>query len=429
MTNMGRHGNVDLRGNPLSPHAVARLANLRPNYSGATVRYTSQHHGRPLNIALRPMPQANSRLMPTRDQNGTMMDRILAALPDQLADQLLQMREDAEAAGNPISPEQLLGIAIEHMTFGRTIAEATHAITNNTHSLNRAVAAWLPPHTNMASSSNSWNTFGSEPGAAQFAQFLNRLRETVNANDPAFQRSVARWLTQLEADPSLRESTFATSVGATESCEDRISLTYNTMRKLSMAAEVSSGKYDQRLPELLTLARGMFRLEQLEHIARETTAELVQARGGHPVDEIEVYLGYQVMLRDPLALPVETSSMAFFRCSGLTQQHLYQAQARVQQAERTEFANYLSTNFTPWREVIQRLAPQLHEQAQDQLIEAMGDEFNRRLDQQLKALRLLNDPDAEREIGVQVLKQIEQEVYGQLTLDFLASQRMLNLLG
>ncbi len=72
---------------------------------------------------------------------------------------------------------------------------------------------------------------------------------------------------------------------------------------------------------------------------------------------------------------------------------------------------------------------QLHERAQDQLIEAMGDEFNRRLDQQLKALRLLNDPDAEREIGVQVLKQIEQEVYGQLTLDFLASQRMLNLLG
>jgi hypothetical protein len=352
----------------------------------------------------------------------------LAALPAEVSAELLNMADAAEAAGNPIPPRQLLVMAYSAVAEQGNI-QAAQAQANQAPPQEEVANTTPPTQTNIAATTRLWRTFANEPGATEFAQFLNRLRETVNSNDPTFQRNVAQWLTQLEGNPSLRESTFAVGIGATESCQDRISLTYNTMRKLSMAAEVSRGKYDQRLPELLTLARGMFRLEQLENIARETTAELVQARGGRPVDEIEVYLGYQVMLREPLALPVETANMAYFRTSGLTQNHLDQAQARVEQAERMEFANYLATNFTPWREVIQRLAPELHEQAQDQLIKAMGNEFTRRMNRQLQRMALLNETDAERAVGAQVRAEIEQEVYGQLTLDFLASQRMLNLLG
>jgi Leucine-rich repeat (LRR) protein len=443
MTNMGHHGNVDLRGNPLSPHALARLGQLRPQYTGAVVRYTGHHHGRPQNVELRPAPPVTSRLLPARQRNWAMMERILAALPPEVAMQLLQMQQDAEAAGHPIHSQQLLDIAVEHMTFGRapvqTAQEPAYAggiLQHNlqasiANALSSAAAAWAPPALpiNLANTRSPWKTFGNEHGAIQFAQFLNRLRETVNADEPAFRQGVAQWLKQLENDPKLREDTFAVSVGATETCEDRISLTYNTMRKLSMAAEVSSGKYDQRLPELIGLARGMFRLEQLETIAHETTAMLIQEHGAGRVDDVEVYLGYQVMLREPLALPVETSNMAFFACSRLNQHHLDQALARVQQTEQQEFTNYLSTEFLPWQAVIQRLAPDLYEQAQDQLIEAMGDEFTNRLANQLNALGLTNNPDAEREMGAQVRKQIAQEVYGQLSRDFLASQRMLNLLG
>jgi len=361
---------------------------------------------------------------------------------------LIYRQPIAPIAAPTLAPQQATGEAdLQQAT--ELIGESTHMTENHLRaqapvdislevyqrptlagSLGRAAAEWITPPTqiNIAATTRLWRTFANEPGAPEFARFLNRLRQTVNSNDTTFRRNVAQWLTQLESNPSLRESTFTASIGGTESCEDRVSLTYNTMRKLSMAAEVSRGQYDQRLPELVNLARGMFRLEQLEIIARETTATLVQTYGPNRVDEIEVYLGDQVMLREPLALPVETANMAYFRTSGLTQDHMNQAQARVEQTERMEFANYLSTNFAPWQEVIQRQAPELYEQAQEQLIDAMSNEFTRRMNNQLQRMALLNQTDAERAIGAQVRAEIEQEVYGQLTRDFLASKHMLNLL-
>ena len=439
---------IFLSHNPLSAQTVERLRALQDNRNYSILFEAPPAVDRQPALAnrapTRPQPDvADAQPVVPEYQNREMAELVLRALPAEVNAEIVHIRQDAEANGNPIPAERLMGMAIEHMRVDMMLARAmadeqapaVQAPQQRVQAapaadLAQAAAAWaMPPTpTNMAATSRLWQGFADEPGAPQFTQFLNRLRQTVNANEPAFQRSVAQWLTQLESNPNLREDTFAAAIGATESCEDRISLTYNTMRKLSMAASVSRGDYDQRLPELITLARGMFRLEQLEKIARETTATLVQANGANQVDEIEVYLGYQVSLRERLALPVETANMAYFRISGLTQNHLDQAEARVQVAERLEFVNYLSTNFAPWQEVIQRLAPELHEQAQDQLIEAMGNEFTRRMNTRLRNMALLNEADAERTMGSQVRAEIEQEVYGQLSCDFLASQGMLNLL-
>ncbi len=286
--------------------------------------------------------------------------------------------------------------------------------------LHQSVASWMTPTaTDAAGTARRWNGFEREPGAAAFSQLLDRLQDTVNFGNPDFQRNVADWLLHLGVHPQLRQDTFMLSQGATTSCEDRVTLTFNAMRQLRLAHDVEQGHYDERLPELLTLARGIYRLEQLEGIAREKTASL------NYVDEIEVYLAYQVKLRESLTLPLETPDMRYFRVSYVTQADLEQAQERVLASESQHFADYLATDWRPWQSVIQRLAPEHHAQAQDELIEAMGDEFTQRLQARLQAMELENDADAQRSLGPQVQTEIASEINGRLTRDFLASRGLL----
>ena len=275
-----------------------------------------------------------------------------------------------------------------------------------------------PPQASIAETSSPWARYATEPGATAFAQFLDRLRQTVNLDNPHFQNSVVTLLSQLEADPQLRRDTFALSEGATASCEDRVSHTFNAMRQLHLASDVARGTYDQRLPQLLALARGMFRLDQLETIARE------QAAATPGVDEIEVYLAYQVMLRRSLALPLDTEDMCYPSMSGVTPADLFRAEVRVLEAEQRDFANYLSSDWQPWQSVLQRLAPELNARAKEELVEAMGDEFSTRLEARLSPMGLQHDADSQRIVGPQIQAEIAHEINGRATRDFLASRGM-----
>ncbi len=292
--------------------------------------------------------------------------------------------------------------------------------TAPTRPLHEAVAAW-PGQTraDAQATASLWQSFADEPGAADFSRFLDRLRATVNFDNPQFQRSVSDWLTHLETHPTLRQDTFMVSQGATTSCEDRVSLTFNAMRQLRLSSDVARGDYDQRLPELLTLARGMFRLDQLETIAREKTASLKF------VDEIEVYLAYQVKLRESLSLPLETPDMRYFDVSYVSEQDLTRAQERVNTAEREGFTHYLASDWQPWQSVMRRLNPEGHARAQDELMAAMGEDFSARLEARLQGLGLEADPDAQRLVGAQVRTEITHEINGRLTRDFLSREGLL----
>ncbi|EIS95537.1 E3 ubiquitin-ligase sspH2 domain protein, partial [Yersinia pestis PY-88] len=84
-----------------------------------------------------------------------------------------------------------------------------------------------------------------------------------------------------------------------------------------MLHEVEKGKYDEKLPELIARGREMFRLEQLENIAREKVKTL-KTLNVHSVDDIEVYLAYQVKLRGSLELSSVNKEMRFFGVSDVT---------------------------------------------------------------------------------------------------------------
>jgi hypothetical protein len=177
------------------------------------------------------------------------------------------------------------------------------------HPLAWAVAAWPRPEgapANEAEIAGHWQAFANEPGADAFTHFLRELANTVNARrSPDFRSSVGEWLCLLETRPELRQETFNASLSATDTCQDGASLTFNAMHQLRLASDVVLGQYDQRLPELIQLARGMFRLDELNTIARET-AEWQESQG-MAVDPVEVELAYQVKLRVPLGLLVDVN--------------------------------------------------------------------------------------------------------------------------
>ncbi|WP_249531152.1 NEL domain-containing protein, partial [Escherichia coli] len=128
---------------------------------------------------------------------------------------------------------------------------------------------------------------------------------------------------------------------ATESCEDRVALTWNNLRKTLLVHQASEGLFDNDTGALLSLGREMFRLEILEDIARDKVRTL------HFVDEIEVYLAFQTMLAEKLQLYTAVKEMRFYGVSRVTANDLRTAEAMVRSRAENEFTDWFSL-WGPW---------------------------------------------------------------------------------
>jgi len=272
-------------------------------------------------------------------------------------------------------------------------------------SLHETVAHWLADDPAELA---QWQQFADEPGAQDYAQFLDRLRGTVNYGNDAFRQAVADDLRQAAANPTLREHFFTQASEANTSCEDRVTLHWNGMQTARLNAEVQDGVYDDRLGELIQRGRVAFRLEALDEIARDRVNSL--SSGNPDVDDIEVYLAYQHRLREPLELSHVAPDMRFLAVSHVSEDDATEALDLVREREASQFTDYMASRWEPWEKVLQRIAPDEHAAMQHRLVEAMDEEFQTRLDQRLAEHGLLGDPDAERVLGAQVRNEIAGEI-------------------
>ncbi|AKC68752.1 NEL-type E3 ubiquitin ligase domain-containing protein [Pandoraea oxalativorans] len=276
-----------------------------------------------------------------------------------------------------------------------------------------AVFDWFPALTQDAHR-KVWEAFAQETNAKDFSAFLDRLRRTVNFNEPAFRARVRKWLERLEADKALRDDTFPVSLCATASCEDRVTHAYGQMKQVLLTSDVANGVYNDDPKLLRETMRGLFDLEVLEQVAREK----FRAMGGG--DEIDVYLAYQVKLRGPLSLPTDATDMRYFAISGVTEADLVAAKARVLSEEKTQFDAYLS-NSGPMQQAIKNKYPEAFANAEDALtdITADAEAFEQRVKMHLKHTGMEDDADAIREAGPVVLRALTHEFYGPLVRDLL----------
>ncbi|WP_249168050.1 NEL-type E3 ubiquitin ligase domain-containing protein [Bradyrhizobium elkanii] len=277
--------------------------------------------------------------------------------------------------------------------------------------LHEVVADWLADEPGAMA---AWQGFAEEPGAQDFALFLERLAGTVNYGHQAFRDQVAENLLQAAMRPRLREQYFELANGATASCEYRVTLTWNGMQTARLNADVKDGLYDSQLDQLLQHGRVMFRLEALDDIARETVRSLRRVDPEANIDEIEVYLAYQTQLRDRLELRHIAPDMRFLNLSDVTADDVARAETSVREQEAAGFADFLATRWEPWDTVVRRIAPDDHAAMRDRLADAMEDEFPTRLNERLAEPGLTDDVDARREVGAQILNEIAREIKGEL---------------
>ena len=293
-------------------------------------------------------------------------------------------------------------------------------------SLSNIVATWLPPE-QQNRLAGDWANIETEANSAAFSVFLHRLTTTQNANNiPEFKQQIAAWLLQLADSPTLREQTFLIAQEASATCEDRITLTHNDMQKAVMLHEVEKGKYDEKLPELMARGREMFRLEQLENIAREKV-KILKTLNVNSVDDIEVYLAYQVKLLNSLQLSSVNKEMRFFGVSHVTADDLLSAETRVKTAENHDFSRWLS-QWSPWKSVVQRIEPERYAAAVEKQYHALENIYPDKLAAELAANGMTGDVDANRIVGKRINDEIMEEIDMALTHEVLSAKGASSLL-
>ncbi|MGY3146138.1 hypothetical protein ACVWYQ_003137 [Bradyrhizobium sp. USDA 3397] len=284
-------------------------------------------------------------------------------------------------------------------------------------SLPEAAAHWLADDPATLA---EWQHFADEPGAQDYAQFLVRLRGTVNYGNNEFGQAVADDLRHAAANSTLREQFFAQASEANTSCEDRVTLHWNGLQTARINADVKDGAYDDRLGDLIQRGRVAFRLEALDEIAHDRINSL--ASGNPNVDDIEVYLAYQHRLREALELSHLAPDMRFLAVSHVSEDDAKAALDLIREREASQFTDYMASRWQPWDTVLRRIAPDEHAAMGDRVVEAMDEEFQTRLGQRLAEHDLLGNPDAERVLGAQVRNEIAGEIKGEVMHRVLAER-------
>ncbi|BFI52436.1 NEL-type E3 ubiquitin ligase domain-containing protein [Yersinia pseudotuberculosis] len=305
----------------------------------------------------------------------------------------------------------------------RLAREAQQERPSPINKLSDVIATWLPAE-QQDKLAEGWATIEQEDNAPAFSAFLSRLAGTASAkNSPEFRLQVAIWLAQLTGSPTLREQTFLIAQESTETCDDRVALTYNHMQKAVMAHEVEKGEYDTQLPELMARGRELFRLEQLENIAREK----IKTLNINFEEEIEVYLAYQVKLRDSLQLFSVSKKMYFFDVSHVTTGDLQSAETRVKATENQDFPRWLS-QWSPWKSVGQRIEPERYAAAVEKQHHALENIYPDKLAAELAANGMTGDEDANRIVGKKIMDDIMRKIDMALTLEVLSAKGASSLL-
>ncbi|MGY4257943.1 hypothetical protein ACVI1L_005011 [Bradyrhizobium sp. USDA 4516] len=356
--------------------------------------------------------------LPSTLQSLNVSGNQLTSLPEGLLDALVPMNslyyphlESPEFGDNPLPDDVLAHLAAAEAPPPQLAQQSLH----------EAAAHWLADDPAALA---EWQHFADEPGAQDYAQFLERLRGTVNYSIDAFRQAVANDLRQAAANAELREQYFAQASEANTSCEDRVTLHWNGMQTARLNADVKKGLYDNRLGELIQCGRLAFRLEALDEIARDKVNSL--ARGNPNVDDVEVYLAYQHRLREPLELSHVAPDMHFLAVSDVSEDDATKALDLVRELEASQFTEYMASRWQPWETVLERIAPDEHTAMQDRVHEAMGEEFQNRLGQRLAEHGLLGDADAERVLGAQVRNEIAGEIKREV-MDRVLAERGLEL--
>jgi hypothetical protein len=190
------------------------------------------------------------------------------------------------------------------------------------------------------------------PHTEHLTSWLNRLSWTceggarATTQRPLFYKMILQNLRFANENAEFRGH-FATIIeGAAETCGDRVALSILHMGIVRNSIEAHD------LPSTVKSIKDSWIIELLERRAREKVKTL------RFVDEIEVYLGYPIKLKERLGLSIDLSDMLYFACSGITEADLETAHAYVTSSITPDTLVDRLTQDDRWKKALQREHPE-----------------------------------------------------------------------
>ncbi|EAN8506960.1 hypothetical protein GNM54_02200 [Salmonella enterica] len=293
----------------------------------------------------------------------------------------------------------------------------------------QSIGYWFP-FSQRAEMLTRFEGIANEENAEIFSRFLNRLQ--YRYRDPQyedFRSQVKECLIRLADKPELREKLFMCAYESTLNCDDRISLTWNMMRVAEMAFTVEQEGHEGNLPEMIDIARQVFRIESLTEIANRKIQQILRVNNTFNED-LEVILGLQTQLRDALRLTHVAPDMYFFRFSHLTEIDVKTAERQVRVAENSRFESWLN-NWEPWQMLLKRIDPLWYETAVNEKYAFVdGPDFQNRLDEKFQLHQVPPEArdDARYPLGKIVLAEKIHEIFVNQTRKILAAKEHSSLL-
>jgi Leucine-rich repeat (LRR) protein len=162
-----------------------------------------------------------------------------------------------------------------------------------------------------------------EPVKTDLSNWFSRIQQIpyYTSNPTAAKGQIALFLNWLANEENQDHLDIAYTIlsQATSTCGDRVALSVN-----ELLLHVKLCQSQQLTPaELKELIMGSVKLAELYEIAQETSASQ------RLTDPIEVFLCYQIRLKEALNLPIETTSMLYEGLADLSEQDILTAKERI----------------------------------------------------------------------------------------------------
>lgn len=298
---------------------------------------------------------------------GDLRDNAITALPEAILNAPNAFHQALDLTGNdlPVAVRERLGVRHDP----RPVSTDSQAGVRS---------MWLDglEVTERWQRAEQWDALRVEAGSDDLFELLAELTES---SDYQLQRSdlVRRVWSMLEAahaNGALRRELFALA-GVPRTCVDSVASCFSALEVRLYVAQGLQGRAPaEGQATRLHVARRLFRLEQVERMAREDI--LTRREEGREVDEIEVSLAYRTGLATRLELPGQPQTMQFRLLANVTETMLEDAAQAVEQAEASmALARFISQRDF-WVEYLQQHHAELFASTEQPFwaqLEALGD--------------------------------------------------------
>lgn len=263
-------------------------------------------------------------------ETADLRNNSISSMPQLWLDAPASLRQSLRLLGNPLP--------INIRTQLRAPAAGELAVPTEVPTLAEARRLWLGGLDEADSETRGalWDALLAEPGSEPFMQMMAELTCTSDYRQAREALAERVWglMAQAHADTALREELFSLAANP-RTCVDSVLSCYSVLEVRGLVAKaLQEASGEQAEAARLNLARRLFRLEQVERIARDAMA--AERAQGRSVDEIEVSLAYRVGLASELDLPGQPRTMQFGAIAGVTRAQLDAAAVKVRSAEAGE---------------------------------------------------------------------------------------------